>query len=181
MQRSSILYLVILTVVGSSILWILHAGADLPAPEGVPMVADKKPPGAADLPATSAMLANLSEHLHGPLSHLFVQLIVIISASLLVGQIFTRCGQPAVVGEMAAGILLGPSLFGWVSPEAFAFVFPVASLDTLKMLSQVGVCLFMFAVGMELNTGLMRGKAQAAIVVSHASIVIPYLLGVILA
>ncbi|OYW29917.1 MAG: hypothetical protein B7Z47_04250 [Chthoniobacter sp. 12-60-6] len=86
-----------------------------------------------------------------------------------------------MVGEMAAGILLGPSLFGWLAPEAFQFVFPASSFGILKLLSQIGVCLFMFAVGMELDTGHVRKKADAAIVVSHASIVLPYLLGVLLA
>ncbi len=58
------------------------------------------------------------------------------------------------------GILLGPSLFGWLAPEVFHFVFPHTSLDTLKLLSQIGVCLFMFTVGMELNVGLVKQKAS---------------------
>ncbi len=76
-----------------------------------------------------------------------------------------------------AGILLGPSLFGWLSPHAFQFVFANSSLDALRLLSQVGVCLFMFAVGMEMDWGELRQKASTAILVSHASIAIPSLLG----
>src|SRR5690606_12519198 len=70
---------------------------------------------------------------------------------------------------------------GWLAPGAFAFVFPESSFGTLKLLSQVGVCLFMFAVGMELNVGELRRKASTAVVVSHISIIFPYLLGVVLA
>jgi Kef-type K+ transport system membrane component KefB len=82
---------------------------------------------------------------------------------------------------MAAGILLGPSLFGLVVPGAFQFVFSSGSLGTLQLLSQIGVCLFMFAVGMDLDISHLRQKAHTAIVVSHASIIIPYALGIALA
>src|SRR5437763_9752987 len=82
---------------------------------------------------------------------------------------------------MVAGILLGPSLFGVLAPNAFQFVFAASSLDALRLFSQIGVCLFLFAVGMELDVSQLRHKAQTAIVVSHSSIVIPYFLGVTLA
>src|SRR5207249_1492628 len=95
-----------------------------------------------------------------------------------VGKVFKCCGQPAVVGEMVAGILLGPSLFGLLAPDTFQFVFAPSSLGTLKLMSQVGVCLFMFCVGMEVDASHVRHKAQAALMVSHASIVVPYFLGV---
>ena len=115
------------------------------------------------------------------LAHLFLQLLVIIGLSRVVGKAFTRIGLPAVVGEMTTGILLGPSLFGWLAPGAFAFVFPADSLGALKLLSQVGICLFMFAVGMELNLAQVRSSARAAIAVSQTSIVVPFLFGVGLA
>jgi len=99
----------------------------------------------------------------------------------MAGWAFVRLGQPGVVGEMVAGILLGPSLFGLIAPGAFHFVFPVGSLGALQLFSQIGVCLFMFAVGMELDLSHLRGKAHTAVVVSHASIIIPYFLGVALA
>ena len=90
-------------------------------------------------------------------------------------------GQPAVVGEMIIGILLGPSLFGLVAPHAFGFLFAPSSLEALRLFSQIGVCLFMFAVGMELDVSQLKRQVQTAIVVSHSSIVIPYLMGVALA
>ena len=94
------------------------------------------------------------------LAHLFLQLLVIIGLSRAVGKGFTLLGLPAVVGEMTTGILLGPSLFGWIAPGAFAFVFPAASLEPLRLLAQVGICLFMFAVGMELDLRQVRNSAR---------------------
>ena len=82
---------------------------------------------------------------------------------------------------MAAGILLGPSLFGLLAPGAFGFVFQPSTLGALQLFSQIGVCLFMFVVGMELDISQLRQKAGAAVLVSHASIVIPYFLGVAVA
>jgi Kef-type K+ transport system membrane component KefB len=98
-------------------------------------------------------------------------------AARSLGSLFRKMGQPPVIGEMVAGILLGPSLLGWVAPAAQSFVFPVDSLDPLKLLSQVGVILFMFIVGIELNLDHLRDKADAAVMVSHASIVVPFFLG----
>ena len=115
------------------------------------------------------------------LAHLFLQLFIIIGLSRAVGKQFTRFGLPSVVGEMTTGILLGPSLFGLVAPAAFQFVFPTDSLHALQLISQVGICLFMFAVGMDLNLQQVRSSARTAVVVSQASIVVPFLLGVGLA
>src|SRR5262245_59641472 len=115
------------------------------------------------------------------LAHLFVQLHLIIGLSRMVGKGFTEMGLPAVVGEMTTGILLGPSLFGWLAPAAFAFVFPADSLTALRLLAQVGICLFMFAVGMELDLQQVRHSARTAVVVSQTSIVVPFLFGVGLA
>ena len=134
---------------------------------------------------TNSFLAAATSTLHqngtNALSRLFLQLFVIIAVACAAGIVFTRIGQPAVVGEMIAGILLGPSLFGLLAPHAFGFVFAPSSLEPLRLFSQIGVCLFMFAVGMELEVSQLKRQVQTAIVVSHSSIVIPYLLGVALA
>jgi len=180
MKRSSLLYLVIIVFTILPIYGLLQLGSSLPSPEGAaaqPVAAVH----AASAGPISAMLGGLSHNLSQPLGSLFLQLLVIIAASRLVGRIFAAFGQPSVVGEMAAGILLGPSLFGLLAPGAFAFVFPKPSLGVLQLLAQIGVCLFMFAVGVELNVQHVRNRAQTAVVVSHASIVFPYLLGVGLA
>ena len=169
-KRASIYLLTIIVAVGA-IVGVLHLGASLPVPHTA----------ATAQPAASGLLEVVRTNLGHPLSHLFVQLLVVIAASRLMGSAFTRVGIPAVVGEMAAGILLGPSLLGLLFPATFAFVFPTESLGALRLLSQIGICLFMFAVGMELNLSHARSKAPTAVAVSHASIVVPFLLGVTLA
>src|SRR5437762_943924 len=186
MKRTARLYLIIVSIVGLGIFFILHLGSQLPSPVSrlstEPIAATT--PHSADVSNCSffaSVESSLRQNATNPLSRLFLQLFIIIGASGVVAWIFTRCGQPAVIGEMVAGILLGPSLFGLLAPNIFQFVFAASSLDALRLFSQIGVCLFMFAVGMELDVSQLRHKAQTAIVVSHSSIVIPYLLGVALA
>ncbi len=184
MKRAALYYFILLASVVLGIVGLLRLGASLPPPGPVPGAAVPAVATAAAASGGSALsgaLASLSQNGNDPLSRLFIQLLVIIAASRLVGTAFARCGQPAVVGEMVAGILLGPSLFGLVAPDAFQFVFAPASLGALKLLSQIGVCLFMFCVGMEVDVEHVRSKAQTAVMVSNASIVIPYFLGVVLA
>lgn len=115
-----------------------------------------------------------------PLPVFILQLMLIIAASQLCGYLFKKIGQPSVMGEIVAGILLGPSLMGTLLPGFSAFVFPASSLGNLQMLSQVGLILFMFVIGMELDTQMLRQKARAAILISHFSIVIPFILGLVL-
>jgi Kef-type K+ transport system membrane component KefB len=183
LKRTTLFYFITLTVVAAAMVAILQVGSSLPQPQGAP-IAEKAGLATTPVPPPSAIETvrdGIAANFKHPLAHLFLQLLVIITVSRLMGKLFHRMGQPSVVGEMAAGILLGPSLLGFVAPEAFAFVFPASSLDALKLLSQIGVCLFMFAVGMELEMRHVRGQARAAAMVSHASIVFPSLLGVGLA
>jgi K+:H+ antiporter len=142
-----------------------------------------QPPTAAVAPTASSsdLTAGLRETLADPLSILLLQIVAIVVAARLMGALFKRMGQPSVIGEMVAGILLGPSLFGLLFPDALAFLFPAASLGNLKLFSQVGVILFMFLVGMDLDLRHLREKAHAAVMVSHTSILLPMLLGVGLA
>jgi Kef-type K+ transport system membrane component KefB len=123
----------------------------------------------------------LRGNLRSALSILLLQIIVIIFAARLFGAAFRKLGQPPVMGEMIAGIALGPSLLGLLFPQAMTFLFPSSSLPTLGVLSQIGVVLFMFVVGMELDIQHLREKAAAAVMVSHASIIVPFLLGATLA
>ena len=120
----------------------------------------------------------MRDNAQDPLPRLILQLIVILLAARVFGGFARRLGQPPVIGEIAAGVLLGPSLLGWVMPDASAFLFPSASMPTLQLLSQIGVLLFMFVVGVELEPSYLRGKAHAAVAVSHFSIIIPFTLGV---
>ncbi len=112
---------------------------------------------------------------------LLPQIGAILVAARLVGGLFRGMGQPRVIGEIVAGILLGPSLLGWVAPGVFGALFPPESLDALNVLSQIGLILFMFLVGLELDAGQLRGRGRTALVTSHASIVAPFFLGAALA
>lgn len=112
---------------------------------------------------------------------LIVQVAVVVVAARAVGWLFRRFGQPQVVGEMVAGILLGPSLLGWAAPTASAWLFPPDSLGFLSALSQVGLLFFMFLVGLELDPRLLRDRGHAALVTSHVSIIAPFVLGAALA
>lgn len=121
------------------------------------------------------------ENFRTPLSILLMQLVVIIASAGLFRRLFRWIGQPPVMGEMIAGIVLGPSVLGLIFPEAMAFLFPPASLETLRLLSQIGVVIFMFIVGMEVDVQHLREKGSTAIMISHASIIVPFILGTALA
>jgi Kef-type K+ transport system membrane component KefB len=113
------------------------------------------------------------------------QLIVSIGTILLVARLFgwafQRIGQPRVVGEMTAGIFLGPSLFGRFLPDAFNFVFPSSSLPAITVLSQLGLLLFMFVVGLEVDFKRILKQPGAVVLISNVSILLPLALGIGLA
>jgi len=126
-------------------------------------------------------LASLIHNLQHPLAILLVQIISIIVAARFFGWVCKKIGQPSVIGEIIAGIVLGPSLTGMYFPEFFAVLFPPQSLGNLQFLSQLGLILFMFVIGMELDLTVLKNKAHEAVVISHASIIIPFALGIGLA
>jgi hypothetical protein len=166
MKRTILIYLALLALFGSGIFIAIQWGQGLPAPtfDNAPAIGVVAPAPSGD---AASIRSPVRENLQEPLGRLLLQVIVIVLATRLVGALFVRCGQPSVVGEVLAGILLGPSLLGWVWPEASGFIFPEESLGVLKLLSQVGVCLFMFVVGLELEVSHLRQKAQTAVLVSH--------------
>lgn len=119
--------------------------------------------------------------LQHPQALLLLQLIIILSAARMIGYLFRKLGQPSVIGEIIAGLALGPSLLGNIAPSASTFLFPPASLPALQQLSNIGLILFMFIIGMELDFELVKQKAGKAIIISQAGIVIPFALGIGLA
>ena len=123
-------------------------------------------------------LSSLFHNLQHPLALLLFQIITIVLVARIFGWIFRKIGQPSVIGEIIAGIVLGPSLFGLYFPDMKEALFPLASLGNLQLLSQIGLILFMFVIGMELDLKVLKNKANDAVVISHASIVIPFALGV---
>ena len=110
-----------------------------------------------------------------------LQIAVIVGFSRLVAWAFGRFRQPQVVGEMVAGIALGPSLFGLLAPGAYHSIFPAASLGFLNALSQAGLVVFIFLVGVRVDFGEMRRQTGIAILISNVSVVLPLLMGFALA
>jgi Kef-type K+ transport system membrane component KefB len=188
MKRNFLIYVLIICSFTALIWYVIDKGNQLPVNNiGVnesaikdASLVDKK---------TVALVPDLHEsvlhqfiaNIKSPLSLLLLQIIVILLVSRVFGVVFSKFGQPSVVGEMLAGIFLGPSIVGLFFPNFSAFLFPKDSLKTLQFLSQIGLTFFMFVIGMELDREKLKHKAKNAIVISHASIIIPFFLGVTLA
>jgi Kef-type K+ transport system membrane component KefB len=113
--------------------------------------------------------------------HLLLALTAVVITGRLLGQVFRFIGQPPVIGEVMAGILLGPSLLGAVSPDAYAFLLPPTVAPSLGLIAQLGVVLYMFLVGVELDTEGLKGQLRTTVGIAQTSIAIPFVLGVWLA
>ena len=111
---------------------------------------------------------------------LVLQIAVVVAVCRVVGSLFRLIHQPRVVGEMFAGILLGPSFLGWLAPGVSAYLFPPNSLGFLNALSQVGVMIFMFLVGLGINPKELKHHGHAAVLTSHVSITAPFVLAAFL-
>jgi Kef-type K+ transport system membrane component KefB len=186
-DRTLPVFLLIWALCGIGIWMTLHFGRT-PAPAAHMThvsIADRPATVTPDSPVLHSLDGSpwsaLLENLNSPMGRLLSQLIIVVLATRTTGWLFRRIGLPSVVGEITAGILLGPSLFGWLWPGGFAFIFTPASLDILRLFSQIGVTVFMFVVGMELEAGPLRNKARAAFLVSQTGIFVPFLLGVVTA
>ncbi len=139
------------------------------------------PPGAVSVARPKAGRVDVVEHVLATLA-------AVVGLGYLLGRAFSRLGQPPVIGEVVAGILLGPSVLGAIWPEAMHALVPGPDADphgqvtaALQAISQVGVILYMFLVGLELNAARLRAEAPAAVVVTHAGIAVPFVLGAALA
>jgi Kef-type K+ transport system membrane component KefB len=149
---------------------IRAAGERLPRAEAAS--AAQAQPVKSKPPATSA-------------GHALPRLLLALAAVIVVGRLFSagleRLGQPPVIGEVLAGIALGPSLLGWICRAGFGLetspLLPPEVAPHLSLIAQLGVILYMFLVGLEFNAGLLKSHAHAAVAISHASIIVPFLLG----
>lgn len=191
MNRNLIFYTVVIAVFGSLMWFVFNQGAKLEniqasqpslgETNGTTSAQNSQVEAGADEGAAGMFFKSVFENLEHPLSLLLIQIVVIILSSRLLASLVSKIGQPMVIGEIIAGILLGPSVLGHFWPGVSQFIFQAASLPNLSFLSQLGLILFMFIIGLELDIQLLRRKAHTAVVVSHASIIIPFAMGVSLA
>jgi Kef-type K+ transport system membrane component KefB len=169
--KNTLFYIAVTGGFTAMIYWIVGQGKALEVGRNIVV------PTSSDSQWTQ-FLSSMFHNLKHPLALLLVQIITIVIAARLFGWIFRKIGQPTVIGEIIAGIVLGPSLFGLYFPDFKEALFPLESLGNLQVLSQVGLILFMFVIGMELDLKVLKNKANDAVVISHASIVIPFALGI---
>lgn len=172
--RNTIFYVGIIGGFSVLMYWIILMGVKLETGRNLKIpISDKS--------QWNEFLDSLIKNLHHPLALLLAQIVTIIFVARIFGWICIKMKQPAVIGEMIAGIVMGPSLIGMYFPEFSAVLFPTESLGNLQFLSQIGLILFMYIVGMEIDMKILRNKAHDAVVISHASIIIPFVLGMGLA
>ena len=163
--RSDLLfYFLMIGVAGFTFFWIMQQGSVLEykkisflhAAPGAPSHAGSTP---------------------GSLVVLILQIAVILVFTKFLGYFLAKVGQPSVIGEIIGGIVLGPSVLGYFFPSAEEFLFPQNSMFNLQILGQIGLILFMFVIGTELDLSIVRKQARAAIIISHSSIIVPFTLG----
>jgi Kef-type K+ transport system membrane component KefB len=171
--RKILFYLGISCIAILVIYLILHLGHTLESGRNVLPVSVKG--------LWSAVFTSLVSNLEHPVTILLCQIVVIILAAGVFGWICRKIRQPVVIGEIIAGIVLGPSVLGYYLPGFSGFLFPESSLGNLHLLSQVGLVLFMFMIGMELDFSLLKKKVTDAIVISHTGIALSFALGIVLA
>lgn len=172
--KNSFFYLIVVGIFSALIYWTIKNGKLLEKSDVLKVVSSENS-------NYQDFLDSLHQNLTHELAILLAQIVTIILVARFFGLICKKIGQPSVIGEIIAGIVLGPSFFGSYLPEFSVLLFPSSSLDNLKFLSQIGLIFFMFVVGMELDLKVLRNKAKEAVIISHASIIIPFTLGLVLA
>lgn len=172
--KNTFFYIIVIGGFTSIIYWITTLGAKLEFGRNIILFN-------SDKSQWNEFIESLIHNLKYPLAILLAQIITIILVARIFGWICKKIGQPTVIGEILAGIILGPSLIGTYFPEFSANIFPTTSLGNLQFLSQIGLILFMFVIGMELDLKVLKNKAHDAVVISHASIIIPFSFGISLA
>ncbi|HXU04774.1 MAG TPA: cation:proton antiporter [Polyangia bacterium] len=158
----TIAYVVMLALGVAGFLAIRHFGVNLSAPRA---------------PEVDSLTAAAAKVKLDALMHILLALAVIIVTARALAALCVKLNQPPVIGEVIAGLMLGPSLLGRIAPPVAAYVLPTSVAPFLGVLSQVGVVLYMFLVGVELDLSRIRGRVHSTVVISHASIVAPFLLG----
>lgn len=117
----------------------------------------------------------------GSLARFLLAMAVIVAGAKLAGMLARRLGQPAVIGEILLGIVLGPSVIGAFWPAGLHWLIPHSVLPQLNVVAEIGVVLFIFLVGAELDTGMLRGERSLALTVSHVGVAVPFVAGIAIA
>ena len=171
-------YIAMLVVFSVLMYFVVKMGTQLETTFQTELHIEKNDKGAL-VEGFGMFLHAVEHHAQASITMLLLQIIAILFVARIFGWLFSKMGQPSVIGEIVAGIILGPSLFAQVAPETFNFLFSPESLGNIDMLSQIGLILFMFAIGMELDISEVRKNLKETLVISHAGIVFPFLLGML--
>ncbi|MDH6358571.1 cation:proton antiporter [Parabacteroides sp. PF5-9] len=176
--KSLTFYLMVIIVFGSLMFFIAKQGERQQVDEAISATYDAPTNLSEGFDLFQKLLL---EHIESPIGILLLQIIVILIFCRIFGWLFMKIGQPTVLGEILAGIILGPSILGSTFPEISAFLFPVESLGNITLISQFGLILFMFAIGMELDITEVRSKLKETILISHTSTIVPFFFGMLAA
>lgn len=170
--KNTLLYISLIGACTALMYWVVKQGVALEHNVAT-VVSDKS--------VFENFIQTIQDNLQNPLALLLAQIVTIVLVARAFGWFCKKIGQPSVIGEIIAGIALGPSFLGMHFPEFSMTLFPVESLGNLSFLSQIGLILFMFVIGMELDLKVLKNKAHDAVLISHSSIIIPFALGMTLA
>jgi Kef-type K+ transport system membrane component KefB len=178
--KDIVFYAAMLTVFGSLMYLLAKMGGQLETAVHTKVHADSDSIGFLT-EGFRMFTGSLSYHVHSSIAMLLLQIIAILFIARIFGWLFTKIGQPSVIGEIVAGIVMGPSLFAQVAPDTFAFLFPPGTLGNIDVLSQIGLILFMFAIGMELDLSEVKKSMKQTVIISHTGIVLPFFCGMLTA
>lgn len=177
-EKSIVFYLIMIIAFGLLMYFIVQAGENHQQ-ESIGMSFTNPPQTLSD--GFEVFQQTVLHHIQSPIGLILLQIIVILITCRIFNWLFTKIGQPSVIGEIIAGIVLGPSVLGYFFPDYLAFLFPPESLDNIALISQFGLILFMFAIGMELDLKEVRSTLRQTILISHTSTIVPFAFGMILA
>ncbi|MDR1096608.1 MAG: cation:proton antiporter, partial [Tannerella sp.] len=174
-RRNGLIFYTVMMLVSGVLMWfIIRKGEHLQM-----AVQTSVPQNLND--GFSLFVKLITDHIRMPFGLLLLQVIAILFTCRIVGWIFNKLRQPSVIGEIVAGILLGPSILGYFMPDVSGFLFPAESLSNINILSQFGLILFMYSIGMELDMGEVKKNFRTSLLISHTSMIIPFALGVLMA
>lgn len=174
MKKNIVFHMLIVGIFTSLIIWCVDSGELLETNKWQTGIALKSNPW-------EIFVADILHTLEHPFAMLILQIVIILATSRLFSYLFRKIGQPTVIGEIIAGIFLGPSILGYFFPETMLFLFDPKSLPPIQLLSQIGLLLFMFIIGMELDLSVLKNKGRSALTISHVTIAFLYFLGVVIA